>query len=71
MAKESHIEVDGIIIEQLPNAIFRVKLTNGYVVTAHIGGKMRMNFIKILKGDKVRLAISSYDLSRGRITYRY
>lgn len=71
MSKESHIEVDGIIIEQLPNAIFRVKLENGYVVTAHIGGKMRMNFIKLLKGDKVRLAISSYDLSRGRITYRY
>lgn len=69
--KESHIEVDGVIIEQLPNAIFKVELKNGYVVTAHIGGKMRMNFIKLLTGDKVRITISSYDLTRGRITYRY
>ncbi|XCI75673.1 MAG: translation initiation factor IF-1 [Flavobacteriales bacterium] len=71
MSKEAHIEVDGVIIEQLPNAIFRVELENGYIVTAHIGGKMRMNFIKLLKGDKVRLVMSSYDLSRGRIVYRY
>lgn len=71
MAKESHIEVDGIIIEQLPNAMFRVELENGYVITAHIGGKMRMHFIKLLKGDKVRLAMSSYDLDRARIIYRY
>lgn len=71
MIKESHIEVDGVIVEQLPNAIFRVELENGYVVTAHIGGKMRMNFIKLLTGDKVRLSMSSYDLTRARITYRY
>ncbi|XOD67977.1 MAG: translation initiation factor IF-1 [Flavobacteriales bacterium Tduv] len=71
MSKESHLEQDGTIVDQLPNAIFRVELENGHVVTAHVGGKMRMNYIKLLKGDKVRLEMSPYDLSRGRITYRY
>lgn len=71
MSKESHLEQDGTIVEQLPNAIFRVELENGHIVTAHVGGKMRMNYIKLLKGDKVRLAMSPYDLSRARITYRY
>ena len=71
MAKEPAIEIDGEIIETLPNAMFKVKLENGHEVLAHISGKMRMYYIKILPGDKVKLEMSPYDLSRGRITYRY
>ncbi len=71
MAKEDAIEVEGKIIETLPNAMFRVELENGHVVLAHISGKMRMHYIKILPGDKVTVELSPYDLSRGRITYRY
>lgn len=71
MAKEETITVEGRVIEPLPNATFRVELDNGHVVLAHISGKMRMHFIKILPGDKVTLELSPYDLSRGRITYRY
>ena len=71
MAKEETITVEGKVIEPLPNATFRVELDNGHVVLAHISGKMRMHFIKILPGDKVTLELSPYDLSRGRITYRY
>jgi len=71
MAKEELIEVEGEIVKSLPNATFRVKLDNGHVVLAHVSGKMRMHFIRILPGDKVKLEISPYDLSRGRITYRY
>ncbi|MAQ43771.1 MAG: translation initiation factor IF-1 [Candidatus Marinimicrobia bacterium] len=71
MAKEPNIEVDGIILETLPNAMFRVKLDNGHELIAHISGKMRMNYIKILPNDKVKLELSPYDLSKGRITYRY
>ena len=71
MAKEPNIEVDGIILETLPNAMFRVRLDNGHELIAHISGKMRMNYIKILTNDKVKLELSPYDLSRGRITYRY
>ena len=71
MAKEAPIKVDGTIVESLPNATFRVELENGHKVLAHISGKMRMHFIKILPGDKVTLELSPYDLSRGRITYRY
>jgi len=71
VAKEQPIVVDGIIKETLPNATFRVELENGHEVLAHVSGKMRMHFIKILPGDKVKLELSPYDLSRGRITYRY
>ena len=71
MAKEDLIEVEGEILETLPNAMFRVKLDNGHVVLAHVSGKMRMHFIRILAGDRVRLQLSPYDLTRGRITYRY
>ncbi len=71
MAKEDSIEVQGTIIETLPNAMFRVELENGYKVLAHISGKMRMHYIKILPGDKVTLKLSPYDLTRGRITYRF
>ncbi len=71
MAKTKAIEIDGIIEETLPNAMFRVKLENEHVVLAHVSGKMRMHFIKILPGDKVKLELSPYDLTRGRITYRY
>ena len=71
MAKEAAIEVDGEVTETLPNATFRVKLENGHVVLAHISGKMRKNYIKILPGDKVKLELSPYDLGRGRLTYRY
>ena len=70
MAKEDVIEVDGVVKEPLPNAMFKVTLENGHEVLAHISGKMRMHFIKILPGDKVKLEISPYDLSRGRVTYR-
>jgi len=71
MPKEDVIEVQGKILETLPNAMFRVELDNGHVVLAHISGKMRMHFIKILPGDKVTVELSPYDLSRGRITYRF
>lgn len=71
MAKEKAIEVDGVIKENLPNATFRVQLENGHEVLAHVSGKMRMHFIRILPGDKVKLELSPYDLTRGRITYRY
>ena len=71
MAKQPAIEQDGQIIEALSNAMFRVELENGHVVTAHISGKMRMHYIKILPGDKVKVELSPYDLSRGRITFRY
>ena len=71
MAKEDVIEVQGTIAETLPNAMFRVQLENGHRVLAHISGKMRMHFIKILPGDKVTVELSPYDLTRGRIVYRY
>ena len=71
MAKQSAIEQDGSIIEALSNAMFRVELENGHVVIAHISGKMRMHYIKLLPGDKVKLEMSPYDLSRGRIIFRY
>ncbi len=71
MAKQANIEIDGTIIESLSNAMFRVELENGHTVVAHISGKMRMNYIKILTGDKVRLEMSPYDLSKARITFRY
>jgi translation initiation factor IF-1 len=70
MAKEEAIEVEGRVIEPLPNAMFRVELEGGHKVLAHISGKMRMHFIKILPGDKVTVELSPYDLTRGRITYR-
>ena len=70
MAKEDMIEVEGTVIEALPNAMVQVELANGHKVLAHISGKLRMNFIKILPGDKVTLEMSPYDLSRGRITWR-
>lgn len=71
MAKQSSIEQDGKIVEALSNAMFRVELQNGHQVIAHISGKMRMNYIKILPGDKVKLEMSPYDLTKGRIVYRY
>ena len=71
MAKQASIEQDGIIVEALSNAMFRVELENGHEVIAHISGKMRMHYIKILPGDKVKLEMSPYDLSKGRIVYRY
>lgn len=70
MPKEDAIEVEGTVTEPLPNAMFRVQLDNGHQVLAHISGKMRMHFIRILPGDKVKVELSPYDLSRGRITYR-
>jgi len=70
LPKEELIETEGKIIEALPNAMFKVELENGHVVLAHVSGKMRMNFIRILPGDKVKLELSPYDLSRGRITFR-
>ena len=69
--KEDLIQVEGTVVEPLPNAMFRVELQNGHVITAHISGKMRMHYIKILPGDKVKLEMSPYDLSKGRITFRY
>lgn len=71
LAKEDAIEVEGTVIEPLPNAMFRVELSNGHKVLAHVSGKIRMHFIKILPGDRVTVQLSPYDLSRGRITYRY
>ncbi len=71
MSKQDSIKVDGIITEILPNTTFRVKLENGHEILAHISGKMRMNYIRILQGDKVTVELSPYDLTKGRITYRY
>ena len=71
MPKQSAIEQEGVIIETLPNAMFKVELENGHVIIAHISGKMRMNYIKILPGYKVRVEMSPYDLSKGRISFRY
>ena len=70
MSKEDVIEVEGIVIETLPNTNFKVKLENGHEILAHISGKLRMNYIKILPGDKVKVELSPYDLNRGRITWR-
>jgi translation initiation factor IF-1 len=71
VAKEDTIEVTGVVLESLPNAMFRVELENKHQVLAHVSGKMRKNFIRILTGDKVLVELSPYDLTRGRITYRY
>ena len=71
MSKQDVIEVEGTILEALPNAMFQVQLVNGHVILAHISGKIRMNFIKILPGDKVTVELTPYELNRGRITYRY
>lgn len=71
MGKEDVIEVEGTVIEPLPNAMFRVELANGHRVLAHVSGKIRMNFIRILPGDRVTVELSPYDLNRGRIIYRY
>ena len=71
MTKKETIEVEGIVVEPLPNAMFRVELPNGHKVLAHISGKIRLHYIKILLGDKVLIELSPYDLSRGRITYRF
>jgi translation initiation factor IF-1 len=71
MAKEQSIQVDGTVVEPLPNAMFRVELENGHRILAHVSGKMRMHFIRILSGDKVTVEISPYDLGRGRIIYRF
>lgn len=71
MSKQDAIKIDGTITDTLPNASFKVKLDNGHEILAHISGKMRMNYIKILVGDKVTVELSPYDLTKGRITYRY
>ena len=71
MSKEDVIEVEGTVVEALPNAMFQVELENGHIVLAHISGKMRMNFIRILPGDRVTLELTAYDLDHGRITYRF
>jgi len=71
MSKDDVIEVEGTVIEPLPNAMFRVELTNGHRVLAHVSGKIRMNFIRILPGDRVTVELSPYDLTRGRIVYRF
>ena len=70
MAKEEAIEMEGVVIDSLPNTTFRVKLTNGHIVTAHMSGKMRKHYIRILTGDNVTVEVTPYDLTRGRITYR-
>ena len=70
MAKEDQIEMDGKVIDTLPNTMFRVELENGHIVTAHISGKMRKHYIRILTGDKVRVEMTPYDLTKGRITFR-
>ena len=70
MAKDDVIEFEGVVVEALPNTIFKVKLPNGHIVTAHISGKLRQNFIRILPGDKVTIEVSVYDLNKGRITWR-
>lgn len=71
MSKQDVIEVEGKVLEALPNAMFQVELENGHVVLAHVSGKIRMNFIRILQGDKVTVELTPYDLTRGRITYRF
>ena len=71
MVKKEAIEVEGVVVEPLPNAMFRVELPNGHVVLAHVSGKIRMHYIKILTGDRVLVQLSPYDLSRGRIVYRF
>ena len=71
MAKQVSIEQDGTVLESLGNAMFRVELENGHIITAHISGKMRMHYIKILPGDRVKIEMSPYDLTKGRITFRY
>jgi translation initiation factor IF-1 len=71
LAKQDAIELEGTVVEALPNAMFKVELENGHEILAHISGKMRMHYIKILPGDKVQVELSVYDLDRGRITYRY
>ena len=71
MAKDDVIEVDGIVKEALPNATFRVELENGHIILCHIAGRMRMNYIKILQGDKVKIELTPYSLDKGRITFRY
>ena len=71
MSKQDVIEVEGKVLEALPNAMYQVELENGHVVLAHVSGKIRMNFIRILPGDKVTIELTPYDLSRGRITYRF
>lgn len=71
MSKEDVIEVEGTVVEALPNAMFQVELENGHIVLAHVSVKMRMNFIRILPGDKVTMELTPYDLNRGRITYRF
>lgn len=70
MSKEDSLEMDGVVIETLPNTMFRVQLENGHIVTAHISGKMRKHYIRILTGDNVKVEMTPYDLSKGRITYR-
>ena len=70
MAKEDHIEMEGTVVETLPNTVFRVKLENGHIVTAHISGRMRKHYIRILTGDKVTVHLTPYDLTKGRITFR-
>ncbi|MGI9227441.1 MAG: translation initiation factor IF-1 [Gammaproteobacteria bacterium] len=70
MPKEDHIEMEGTVIETLPNTMFRVELENGHIITAHISGRMRKHYIKILTGDKVTVEMTPYDLTKGRITYR-
>ena len=71
MSKTDVIEIEGVVVEKLPNAMFKVELENGHIVLAHISGKLRMNFIRILPGDKVTMELTPYDLNRGRITYRF
>ncbi len=71
IAKEDNIELEGLVVETLPNTTFKVKLENDHIITAHISGKMRKNYIRILTGDKVKVEMSPYDLTRGRITYRF
>ena len=71
MAKDDMIELEGVVTESLPNTTFHVDIGNGHIILAHISGKLRMNFIKILPGDKVTVELTPYDLNRGRITYRY
>ena len=71
MVKQGHIEQDGVIVKALSNAMFRVELENGHIITAHISGKMRKYYIKLLPGDKVKIEMSPYDLSKGRIIFRY
>lgn len=70
MAKEDHIEMAGVVIDTLPNTMFRVELEGGHIITAHISGRMRKNYIRILRGDKVRVELTPYDLTKGRITFR-